>query len=348
MPLLLLGLVVLVGGVLAGFARLGVIVPMMAVQAAGSHGALLAAIFFGVVIGLERAVALGSAFWYLAPLGSGAAGVLVLTGYSDAGAILSTAGATIFFAASVRALQKLPALFTVTLAAGALAAALGSFLWWHSGVAATAVPLWLAFLLLTIAGERLELTRLLPPRPAARKFFVGLLLALVIAVCWALAGETRPLSGVMLALAAWLLYYDIARHNAARNGLPRFVAISLLSGYVMLALGASIGLTGAFAPGHPWRDAALHSIFLGFVFAMVIGHAPLVFPAVMRVRIPYHPVFYLPLLLLQGSVVLRVAGSLRADGTLLRAGAEGSAAALAVLIVVLLARVAAGSRKVAL
>ena len=59
------------------------------------------------------------------------------------------------------------------------------------------------------------------------------------------------------------------------------------------------GLAGALAPGHAWRDAAVHALALGFVFAMVFGHAPIIFPAVARVKIPYHPAFYLPLLLLR-------------------------------------------------
>ena len=37
---------------------------------------------------------------------------------------------------------------------------------------------------------------------------------------------------------------------------------------------------------------------LGFVFSMVFGHAPIIFPAVLRVAVPYHPVFYVPLALL--------------------------------------------------
>ena len=36
-------------------------------------------------------------------------------------------------------------------------------------------------------------------------------------------------------------------------------------------------------------------LLLGFVFSMVFGHAPIVLPAVARLRLPYHPVLYLPL-----------------------------------------------------
>jgi aryl-alcohol dehydrogenase-like predicted oxidoreductase len=57
-PLLALGLVALVGGVLAGLARLGVGDASTGALAAW-HGPLMVAAFFGVVIALERAVAAG-------------------------------------------------------------------------------------------------------------------------------------------------------------------------------------------------------------------------------------------------------------------------------------------------
>ena len=44
------------------------------------------------------------------------------------------------------------------------------------------------------------------------------------------------------------------------------------------------------------------------MFSMVFGHAPIIFPAVLRVAVPYHPTFYVPLALLRGSLILRLAG----------------------------------------
>jgi hypothetical protein len=43
---------------------------------------------------------------------------------------------------------------------------------------------------------------------------------------------------------------------------------------------------------------------------MVFGHATIIFPAVTRIRIPYHPVLYLPLVLLHLTLALRVFGGL--------------------------------------
>src|SRR5690606_34191656 len=44
--------------------------------------------------------------------------------------------------------------------------------------------------------------------------------------------------------------------------------------------------------------------------SMVFGHAPVILPAVLRVRLPYHPVLYAPLALLHVSLLVRVAGDL--------------------------------------
>jgi hypothetical protein len=49
-------------------------------------------------------------------------------------------------------------------------------------------------------------------------------------------------------------------------------------------------------------------VFVGFVFSMVFGHAPIIFPAVLGAPINYRSYFYLPLLLLHLSLALRLAG----------------------------------------
>lgn len=341
LPLLLLAMLALLGAVLGGLARQGLAVPQLTASAAASHGALMISAFFGTVISLERAVALGHPLLYLAPLSAGLGGVGLLLGVPPALTFaLFVAASLIFTAASVLVVRRMPALFTLTLAAGALCWLLGNLAWWLTGDLQAALPPWLAFLVLTIAGERLELTRMLPPRPGAQPAFGAVLLLVGGGCLLALAtGDARLLAAALLALAAWLLRYDIARKTVRQNGLPRFIAVCLLSGYAWLALGAALGLAGAFAPGHPWRDAALHAVLLGFVFSMVIGHAPIVFPAVMRVKIPYHWAFYLPLGLLQLSLAGRVGAVLAATWPLRQYATALNALALLLFIATLLSRV---------
>ncbi|MFZ2855643.1 MAG: hypothetical protein WAZ34_16220, partial [Rhodocyclaceae bacterium] len=129
-----------------------------------------------------------------------------------------------------------------------------------------------------------------------------------------------------------------------RDGLPRFIAVCLLAGYVWLALSGLLGLAGGFAAGHPLRDSTLHALGLGFVFSMVFGHAPIIFPAVARVKIPYHPAFYLPLLVLHASLLLRVLGGIggNADFALRHAGGLANALALLLFIATMLISVMRG------
>ncbi|MBS1191677.1 MAG: hypothetical protein H6R10_3469 [Rhodocyclaceae bacterium] len=334
LPMLALGMVSLLLGVLAGLSRLGWPLPPVAAAAAGFHGALMISAFFGTVISLERAVALGRTWAYAAPAAAGLSGVALISGAPPILAqALSIAAAAGLAAASLQVLQRQAAVFTAVLGIGAVCWLVGDIAWWVSDSLFAALPWWLAFLVLTIAGERLELTRFLPTPPLARYLFVAIvawLLASAATGFWLQEIGLRVFAVGLLALAAWLARYDIARHNAHQRGLTRFIALCLLSGYGWLALAGLLGAQGALSPDHPLRDAALHAFGLGFVFSMVFGHAPIIFPAVARVRIPYHPAFYLPLLALHLSLGLRVAGSL--DGLFAWRRIGGLANALALLL----------------
>jgi hypothetical protein len=156
------------------------------------------------------------------------------------------------------------------------------------------VPWWLAFLVLTIAGERLELTRFLPTPAVAQRLFFAIVGGIVAGAALSFWQEDTGLAlfaAGLLALAVWLLRYDIARRNARQQGLVRFIALCLLSGYAWLVIAGLLGSgSGGFLPGHPWRDATLHAVGLGFVFSMIFGHAPIIFPAVVRVKDSVSPV----------------------------------------------------------
>lgn len=354
LPLLALGAIALVVGVLAGLARLGVAVPAPMAAQAGVHGALMIAAFLGTVIGLERAVALANAgghcgHWpYLAPLCAGLGGIVLATGQPVVVAqVLFVAGGTVLAAGSSLLLRRQMAIHLAVLAIGAACWLVGSITWMASGIIPAAVPWWMAFLVLTIAGERLELTRFLPPSPPARRAFVwivGVQLFGLAMATWRDDAGLRLFAASQLALAAWLLVQDIARRNIRQAGLTRYIAACLLSGYGWLALAGLLGIAGGFSAGSPLRDAALHAVFLGFVFSMIFGHAPIIFPAVAKVRIPYHPFFYLPLALLHGSVLVRLLADLSMDLALGRAASIANALALLLFIVVMITSVVRGRR----
>src|SRR5690606_28149081 len=110
---------------------------------------------------------------------------------------------------------------------------------------------------------------------------VALLLVVTAGIAPLWPGVGYPLLGVALVLLViWLFRYDVATRLASSTGLPRYMAICLLAGYLWLLVPAGIWvIIGGVASG-PMYDAALHAIFLGFVMSMIMAHAPVILPAV--------------------------------------------------------------------
>jgi hypothetical protein len=229
------------------------------------------------------------------------------------GPLLITAGSlglTAMFAVLVR---RQPALFLVTMALGAAAWVTGNLFWAGGAPIFRVVDWWLAFLVLTIAGERLELNRPLRPTVATRAMFgatVALILAGVIAAArWPEPG-VRVLGAGLFALTVWLMRYDVARQTVHQRGVTRYMALGLLAGYVWLGFGSLVAVvTGVSMPGLVY-DAMLHAVLLGFVMSTVFAHAPVIVPAVLGRPLLFRPRFYLHLVVLHLSVLVRVIGDL--------------------------------------
>jgi hypothetical protein len=314
--LVALGMTALLAGLWAGLLRLGWPWPILRSTLPVNHGPLMVSGFLGTLIGLERAVALGSLWTYLAPL-STALGVLALiAGFPTAlGPSFMTIG-SLGFGASVSAIvRRQPALFTLTMGMGALAWLMGNGLWLFGWPIYRVVMWWAGFLVLTVAGERLEVGRVLLPSCGAQTAFlcaVGVLWCGLVVALVAFDLGVR-LAGVgMLALALWLLRHDIARRTVRQDGLPRFIAVCLLSGYLWLSGSGVLALLFGGVMVGPSYDAILHALFLGFAVSMIFGHAPIIFPAVLNQPVPFRQGFYVHLGLLHGSLLLRIGGDLAA------------------------------------
>jgi hypothetical protein len=329
-PLLALAALMLVTGVAGGLFRLG-IAPSIAAnaewlgRAALAHAALMIGAFLGTVIGIERAVAVKRRAAWLAPIASALAGACLLLGKAHAGAWLGVAGAALFAAVNVVVVRRQPAVHTGLLWLAAVAWLAGNLLFATGAGSGAVLPWWFAFLVVTIAAERVEMTRLTRRRPAAHPLLFGVLLAMF---GGAAASSFAPRLGGLLygvsliALACWFGMFDIARRTVASKGLPRYMAVALLGGYAWLAIGGVGWVLSAL--GLPLRDTALHAVGLGFVFSMMMAHAPVILPAVARIKIRFGIIFYLPLAALHVSLLLRLGGgsfdpALRSTGALLNA-----------------------------
>ncbi len=312
--MLMLGFVSLAFGIGSGLERLGWNFPLSSAHLLALHGPLMVCGFLGTVISLERAVAIGRPWAYAAPGIAALGGLAFITGqHWLIGAVLVTMASIILGVATAHILLRQRALHTATLLLGSLAWLCGNLLWLAGFGIEQIAPWWMGFLILTIAGERLELSRFRPPSPNGRRIFIAIILLFLVGATAATLSATwnvQILSAALLALALWLLLQDVARRTIKQEGLTRFIAACLLSGYAWLLTGALIGLFSPhLIPGSSY-DAFLHAIQIGFVFSMILGHAPIIFPAVARIKIAYHPMFYIPLAVLHASLIARIAGDL--------------------------------------
>jgi hypothetical protein len=310
-PLLAVGLLAGLIALWSGLGRLGWSFAGNSLMAL--HGPLMVGGFLGTVIGVERAVALRSTWAYLGPLGTALGALALLVGLPGSPLMLAgSLGLAVTFMVIVR---RQPDLSTVTMATGAVLWIVGNSGWVLGWAVPYVVPWWSGFLLLTIAGERLELSRVLRLSAAQRGAFVlaeGVILAGLIMSLAAFDRGMRLYGAGMMALAWWLLRYDIAGRTVWQTGVTRYIAVCLLSAYGWLGLaGALTWYLGGLLAGF-YYDAMLHAVFVGFVLAMLFGHAPIIFPAVLGRPVSYHPWLYLPLVGLHLSLGLRLAGDLAA------------------------------------
>ncbi|MBW7885095.1 MAG: hypothetical protein H3C34_21160 [Caldilineaceae bacterium] len=304
----------LLAGMWAGLIRIGWVLPSLRPLLPALHGPLMIGGFLGTLIGLERAVGTGQRWAYAAPLLTALGSVLALAGVPGwPGPLLVTAGSVVFIIVMVTIVRLQPALFTGVIALGALLWFVGNLLWLAGQPISVVVMWWMGFLVFTITGERLELSRLLRLPRLAHGLFVALVLVLLGGMVAASAHMTVAMwiTGIgFVGMASWLFQYDIARRRVKAGGQARFISLSLLSGYAWLGAGGVLALWYGGVTAGPAYDAILHAVFLGFVVTMIFAHAPIVFPAVLRVPVTYTPRLYSHLVLLHLSLGMRLLGDL--------------------------------------
>ena len=299
------------------------------------HGPLMVVGFLGTLIGLERAVALKRWWAYGIPVLSGASALsALLAAPPQLAASLAAVASILMVAVFITLYRQYPSEHFIVMALSGLGWFVGNARWFMEGAGFVFVPWWVGFLVLMIAGERLELSRLRRPTPLIRGAFHASVAVILIGLGYSFFDfpTALRLAGVgLLLLALWLLRYDLVWQSARQAGLPRFMAICLIAGYVWLAAGGIlwIGFAQFFSAGLTY-DAMLHAIFLGFVFSMIFAHAPIILPTITGLRLPFQKVFYLHAGLLHLSLLLRIAGDLTQSLWLQRWG--GLLNALAVLL----------------
>jgi len=303
--------------------------------------------FLGTAICLERAVALQSdgrrAWAYAAPLLTGAGGIsaVVISLNEGARTTLTSLPIPRFLAAHLSgfAPERMMPGFLITLGMAALSAIYcyvwarrqathavliqligaliglgGILLWWRGLETPRAVPWWLAFLIVTIIGERVELARLAFASGSTERRITAESAALMVGLTVALYSPTvgYPLIGLSLGvLMADTAWHDVARGTVRMSGLPRLAAVCMLSGYAWALVPALMWIVAPPAFDGYGYDAGVHAITIGFVVSMLLAHAPVIIPAVARREVPYHVAMWVPFAFLQVSLALRLLAGAR-------------------------------------
>ncbi len=182
----------------------------------------------------------------------------------------------------------------------------------------------LGFPVMTILGERLELSRIVAPKNPARSGWMLALatlawLPLLVYVVGPRKGYLIVASVVLLApVAVSLGWGDRRLMSTSKQRLGNYVARHLPLAYAWLFLGLVLSALFALRTGYsePLFDAASHSIAVGFVGTMILAHGPVIAPAILRRRLNANRLSYIPLGLLTLGNGMRVVGYLlKASGT---------------------------------
>ena len=321
--LLSAGVLSMAVGLYTGLIRLGIQLPSHGHPFVVLHGAFMICGFLGTVICLERAVAYDRAWVYAAPLLSAIGTVALLVGAPRFGAVAFAIAGGIVVAASAALAIRQFTLFMVALTVGAACWVIGTYQWLLGDFSPAVTGWWLNFLVLTVAAERLELSRMRDLSGWSQITFAGATLLLLFGSARGeLTQSSAPLTAAgLLGCTVWLLHYDIARRTVRLSGQPRFSAVAILIGHAWLGVAGVILVAAPPGVGAFSYDALVHAIAIGFALSMIFGHAPIILPAVIGIRVRFTSIAYIPLVLLQLSLGLRLTGDFLERADLRESGA---------------------------
>lgn len=315
-PVLVTGGVCLIIGLNLALSLLGVWAPVPALDTdAAIHGQIMTFGFAGTLICLERVVALREKWALIAPISLGIGGLLLLLPDPTAGRILQVFGMALLLVVYGRLAKRG---LTIPMSIQTLGAVfgLGALLLWWAGAATWSLIPWIAgYFVFTIVGERVELAFISLPK-GAEKLAWGLSLALAFTIVAVLAvgGGGEFVGLLLIGQALWLMRFDIARQTVKTSGLPQFSAANMIAAMFWLMVAGVAWVLGGPLQMSPVYDTVVHSVTIGFTMSMIMAHAPIILPAVIRRPLPYRSYFWIPAVLLNTGLLIRLIGDVRGLG----------------------------------
>ncbi|KOF02562.1 hypothetical protein OB69_11595 [Roseivirga seohaensis subsp. aquiponti] len=306
---ILFAVVGLVSGLLSGWLRIGWNIPVYGM--AGFHGVLMLGGFLGSLICFEKAVATKRNWAFLVPASSGLSVLAFLFNQAYLGYLLQIVASIGLVCIYIFLAKQSQENYILLMLIGAMCWLAGNVLLLKTHFYPTVFPWWIAFILFTIVGERLELSRFLPLKMWSKYLLVGLLIATLIGFMLPYHGMGRTVVASGIAgLALWLLRFDLARILLKKKGHYLYTGVCLTLGYVWLFASGLFMVfvsSGAFA-----FDALLHSYFLGFAISMIFAHGPIIFPSLLnKTGHRFHSILWFWMVVFQASVAVRIFADLQ-------------------------------------
>jgi hypothetical protein len=304
LPIVIMAMFCLLSGLWSGLTRIGWNMTILPITA--HHGAIMVGGFLGTLIALEKIIPLKKKVLYSIPVMNALSVVFFFAGQPRIAIytlIISSAALLVVFLYYFRLQRNI---IYVLMSLGAISWLIGNILLLTKLFYPLAFPWWAAFALFIIAAERLELMQFLRVSGTNKKMFIGILASFFIGVFFSFHGAGNLICGLaLIGTAVWLLRNDVIGINLKKNNLPKYVAISLLMGYVALLM------TGIFffVLSDQWLsyDVIVHSFFIGFVFSMIFAHGPIILPGILgRSVTPFNKILYVWLAILQVSWIIRL------------------------------------------
>lgn len=311
LPIVFLAMFCLLCGLWSGLHRIGWNLNISSITA--HHGAIMVGGFLGTLISLEKIIPLKKKFLYLIPVTSASSVLFFLIDQPKTAIyllIISSASLVLIFLHYFLNQRKT---IYILMLLGAIFWLVGNILLLTKFFYALAFPWWTAFTLFVIVAERLEIMIFLPVSQLSKRILVMFLIIFVVGALLSFHSLGNLVCGLSLTgISIWLLKNDLISINLKKQNVQKFVAITLLCGYVALLLSGIF----FFSLSDQWLtyDAIVHSFFLGFVFSMIFAHGPMILPGILGISTkPFHKILYLWTILLQSSWLIRVFSDITLD-----------------------------------
>src|SRR5262245_43813811 len=128
-------------------------------------------------------------------------------------------------------------------------------------------------------------------------------------VTWRGIPNLTMMGGVTLVLVASIAFHDMALRASQKqtDGLHKFLRNALTLSYTWLFIAAVALTVSSKISSAISKDVLFHLIGLGFIFTMILGHAPLILSAAIG-KLPPKKAPVIPFLIFQAATLLRIIG----------------------------------------